>query len=84
MEITALLPMKGHSERVPNKNMKMFAGKALYHAVMKSLKNSEYVRKAAINTDSDAIADNAREYFPEVKIITSMKASRKWYLMTAR
>ena len=70
MEITALLPMKGHSERVPNKNLKMFAGKALYHAVMKALRNSEYVRKTVINTDGDAIADDVRKYFPETQIIS--------------
>ena len=70
MEITALFPMKGRSERVPNKNLKMFTGKALYHAAMKTLQNSEYIQKTAINADSDAIADNVREYFPEVQIIS--------------
>ena len=61
MKVVALLPMKGHSERVPNKNLKMFAGKTLYHSVMQALQDSEYVQKTVINTDSDAIADNVRE-----------------------
>ena len=42
-KLIALLPMKGHSERVPNKNMKMFCGEPLYHAVMKSLEACDYV-----------------------------------------
>ncbi|EAJ3529790.1 acylneuraminate cytidylyltransferase family protein, partial [Campylobacter coli] len=32
MNISVLLPMKGHSERVKNKNMKDFNGFPLYHA----------------------------------------------------
>jgi len=69
MKVVALLPMKGHSERVPNKNIKSFAEKPLYYAVIQELQNSEYIQKTAINTDSDGIADNVRKYFPEVKII---------------
>ena len=43
MKLIALLPMKGHSERVPNKNMKSFAGKPLYHCVAKVLQKSDYI-----------------------------------------
>ena len=42
MTIIALLPMKGNSERVPNKNMRNFDGAPLYHAVMKSLLASRF------------------------------------------
>ncbi|MDO6746295.1 acylneuraminate cytidylyltransferase family protein [Gilvimarinus sp. 1_MG-2023] len=70
MNITALLPMKGNSERVPNKNMKPFGGKPLYHAIFKTLAASRFIDFIAINTDSDIIAEDAREAFGEkVKII---------------
>ena len=59
MKITALLPMKAHSERVPNKNIKNFCGKPLYHAVLTALLQSEYVDKVVINTDSEAIKEDA-------------------------
>ena len=68
-KITALLPMKATSERVPNKNMKNFDGAPLYHAVMKTLLSSKYIEKVVINTDSKAIARDAKEHFGEKVII---------------
>lgn len=62
-KIFALLPMKGNSERVKNKNMRDFAGAPLYHAVMKSLLASKHVEKVVINTDSEVIAQDAKEHF---------------------
>ncbi len=67
-KITALLPMKGHSERVPNKNMRLFAGRPLYHCVAEVLQNSNYIERIIINTDSDKIAADALENFSKVKI----------------
>lgn len=67
-EIVALLPMKGHSERVPNKNMKIFNGKPLYHSIMQPLQESDYVSKIIINTDSEIIAEDATKYFGKVEI----------------
>lgn len=68
-KITALLPMKGHSERVPDKNLKLFAGKPLYHAVMKTLLACDYIGQVAVNTDSDRIKADLQANFPEVIII---------------
>ena len=69
MKITALLPMKGTSERVPNKNMKLFDGAPLYHAIMKSLLASKYIDNVVINTDSDVIAKDAKKNFGDKVII---------------
>lgn len=69
MKLTALLPMKGTSERVPNKNMRDFDGAPLYHAIMKSLIASKYIGKVVINTDSNIIATDAKENFGENVII---------------
>jgi len=63
MRIKALLPMKGNSERVPNKNMRDFDGAPLYHAVMKSLLASKYIDQVVINTDSEVIANDAKKNF---------------------
>lgn len=63
MKLKALLPMKGNSERVKNKNMKSFNGKPLYHAIMKTLLDSEYIEKIIIDTDSELIAQDARKNF---------------------
>ncbi len=69
LKLKALLPMKGNSERVPNKNMRNFDGAPLYHAVMKSLLASKYIENVVINTDSDIIAKNAKETFGDRIII---------------
>ena len=67
--VTVLLPMKGNSERVTNKNMKIFGGLPLYHAIMKSLLASEYIYRVVINTDSEIIASDAKENFGDKVII---------------
>ena len=67
--IIALLPMKGNSERVPNKNMKNFHGKPLYHMVVKQLLESNYIKFVAINTDSDVIKNDAKSNFGDRIII---------------
>ena len=69
MKIKALLPMKGNSERVPNKNMKDFDGSPLYHAIVKSLLASKYIECVVINTDSKTIAKDAKETFGDKIII---------------
>lgn len=61
--MVALLPMKGHSERVDNKNMKMFSGAPLYHAIMRVLIKSKYISQVIINTDSKIIENDAVENF---------------------
>ena len=68
-KLTALLPMKGHSERVPNKNRRLFAGKPLFHHVAGVLQESAFIEAIVINTDSDLIAAEASKHFSKVKII---------------
>jgi N-acylneuraminate cytidylyltransferase len=68
-KIVALLPMKGHSERVPNKNMKNFVDKPLYHFVLGELLKSKYIQKVYINTDSEVISTDVKKHFPAVGII---------------
>jgi len=67
MKVVALLPMKGNSERVPNKNLKDFNGKPLFHYVLQSLQNCELIDEVIINTDSDKIEVSAAG-FSKVKI----------------
>ena len=68
--ISFLLPMKGHSERVPGKNMKLFKGAPLYHSVMKELLKSRYPGKIFVDTDSPEISDDIKRFFPDVVIIS--------------
>jgi CMP-N-acetylneuraminic acid synthetase len=69
MKIIALLPMKGNSERVPNKNLKDFSGKPLYHRVMETLLSSSYINYVIVNTDSEAIKSDISNYFDDRVIV---------------
>lgn len=68
MKIVALLPMKGNSERVPNKNLKNFNGKPLYHRIMNSLIESKFIDLIIVNTDSDLIISDIESNFISNKI----------------
>jgi N-acylneuraminate cytidylyltransferase len=59
--VVALVPMKGHSERVPNKNLLPIAGRPLCDWVIRTLKACPEVSEIVVNTDSDAIAAHVRE-----------------------
>lgn len=69
MKIVALLPMKGNSERVPNKNLKDFCGKPLYHRVMETLLSSSYINYVVVNTDSEAIKSDISKNFDDRVIV---------------
>lgn len=62
-KIKALVPMKGHSERVANKNIRNLCGKPTFHWIMESLSNSKYIDEIIINTDSNEIAESASSNF---------------------
>jgi CMP-N-acetylneuraminic acid synthetase len=62
-QIVALVPMKGHSERVPNKNIRLLAGKPAFHWILESLSMSQYISQIVINTDSQEIANSASHNF---------------------
>ena len=62
-EIKVLVPMKGHSERVPNKNIRPLCGKPVFHWILESLSGSKYINEIIINTDSPEIAKSAKNHF---------------------
>lgn len=70
MSMIALLPMKGHSERVPGKNIKPLNGKPLFFYIADTLKASGLFKWLAINTDSEEIGRNAFERYGDwVRVI---------------
>lgn len=68
-KVTAIVPMKAHSERVPNKNMRNFNNKPLYHQIVKVLLASQYIKEIYVNTDSKLIKEDIQSNFKEVTII---------------
>jgi len=68
-EVIALMPMKGHSERVPNKNVRDFNGKPLLYWVLNELNKSNYISKIVVNTDDKKIKEIIKEYFGKEIIV---------------
>jgi len=67
--IVALVPMRHHSERVPGKNFRSFADRPLYHHILTSLLACPAIDKVVIDTDSPIIMEDARQKFPQVRLI---------------
>jgi CMP-N-acetylneuraminic acid synthetase len=65
-KITALVPMRHHSQRVPGKNYRPLAGKPLFHYIITSLLDCPEISQVAVDTDSQPILDGLRQQFPEV------------------
>jgi len=55
--VNALVPMKGHSERVPNKNLRLLCGKPLCLWVLEALSKSDFIDNIIVDTDSPEITD---------------------------
>ena len=64
--VTALVPMKGHSERVPSKNIRAFGGKTLFFHILESLESADFVGDILVNTDSPKIMSLIDQNFPDV------------------
>lgn len=56
-KVTALVPMKGNNERVPDKNIRLLDGKPVCYWVLESLSRSKHVDEVIINTDSTKIKE---------------------------
>jgi len=67
--VVALTPMKAHSERVPNKNIREFAGLPLFHHILDTLQETYAVDEIVVDTDSKHIATEASKRFSKVRAI---------------
>ena len=67
--IVALVPMKEHSERVPGKNVRPFAGRPLFHHILDTLENTYVVDEVVVNTDSERIAAEAIANCAKVRVL---------------
>ena len=68
-KIAALVPMRHHSVRVPEKNFRELAGKTLYWHILETLQACKEINLIAVDTDSPVIAEGIARHFPEVRVI---------------
>lgn len=67
--IAALVPMRHHSVRVPEKNFRLIAGKPLYRYILSSLLAVPEIDQIVVDTDSEKIMEGINIYFPSIKIL---------------
>ena len=69
MKLIALVPMRHHSQRVPEKNYRLLAGKPLFHHIIETLLAVPEINQIVVDTDSGPVMSGLRKHFPQVKII---------------
>jgi len=67
--LSALVPMKGKSQRVKSKNLRKLGGKPLFFHILNSLETAEFISEIIVDTDSEEIIDLIKENFPDVRIV---------------
>jgi len=65
----AFVAAKGHSARVPRKNMRDFGGAPLFHRILRILKEAESIGEIVLDSDSEEILDSAIHAFPDLTLI---------------
>lgn len=67
--VSALVPMKGHSERVSSKNTRILGDAPLFYHILRSLGQAKQVYEILVDTDSEKIKNLIRKDFPRVTVI---------------
>lgn len=62
----AVIPARGGSKRIPNKNIRNFCGKPIIAYSISAAKQTGIFDKIIVSTDSEKIADVSREYGAEI------------------
>lgn len=66
MRIIAIIPARGGSKGIPKKNIRLMNGKPLISYVINAVKNSRYITDIVVSTDSQEIADVAKQYGADI------------------
>jgi CMP-N-acetylneuraminic acid synthetase len=76
LKITALVPMRHHSQRVPGKNYRPLDGKPLYQHILVTLQECPEIGNIVVDTDSPEIIEGIKKSFPFVKVINRLESLR--------
>ena len=74
-KILAIVPARGGSLELKNKNIKLFCGKPLISYAIKNALKSKYIYKVVVSTDSEKIAKISLKYGAEVPFLRPKKFS---------
>ena len=65
----AIIPARSGSKRIPNKNIRTFAGKPIIGWSIEAALEAECFDKIIVSTDSEKIAEIARDFGAEVPFL---------------
>jgi len=65
MKIMVIIPARGGSKGIPDKNIVSLGGRPLISYVIEAAKRSGYINRIIVSTDSDSIAEVSRQYGAE-------------------
>ena len=68
-KVIAIIPARGGSKRIPNKNIKSFAGQPIISYSIKAAQSSDLFDRIVVSTDSEKIAEVAKSCGAEVPFI---------------
>jgi N-acylneuraminate cytidylyltransferase/CMP-N,N'-diacetyllegionaminic acid synthase len=68
-EILAIIPARGGSKKIPDKNRALVGGRPLIEWTIRAAKKSKYLSRVIISTDSDSIAELCQKYGVEVPFL---------------
>jgi len=76
MKILAFIPARAGSKRVPNKNIKLLGGKPLISYTIDAARKSSRVNRVVVSTDSENIANVAKQHGAEVPFLRPEEISK--------
>ena len=75
MKSIAIITARGGSKRIPKKNIREFCGKPILAYSIEAALNSGLFDEVMVSTDSEEIADIAREYGADVPFMREAATS---------
>ncbi|MCH5251800.1 MAG: acylneuraminate cytidylyltransferase family protein [Lachnospiraceae bacterium] len=68
-KVLAFIPARGNSKGIPGKNLKILSGKPLIAHTIEAAKGCSFFDDIVVSTDSEEIAETARQYGAEVPFL---------------
>ena len=66
-KLTAVLPMRGGSKRVPRKNLRQLGGKPLFAWALEEVASLKIVDRLVVDSEDGEILEKVNELFPEIE-----------------
>ncbi len=70
-----IIPARGGSKRIPNKNVRLFCGKPIIAYAIEAAIEAECFDEVMVSTDNDEIAERARQHGAKVPFLRSEESA---------